>query len=76
MSFSYIIIGEAIHKLPAEFLERHSDIKWDEFVGMRNVLVHQYFGINLKILWDTYKDKDLEKVKKVVEAEIRLLEQN
>jgi len=46
------IIGEAARSLPADFKERHSEILWDEIVGMRNVIVYQYFGILPDVVWD------------------------
>jgi uncharacterized protein with HEPN domain len=49
------IIGEAARSLPDDFKERHVDIPWDEIVGMRNVLVHQYFGILPDVVWDVIK---------------------
>ena len=39
------IMGEAARSLPGDFKQRHSDIPWDDVIGMRNVIVHQYFGI-------------------------------
>ncbi len=47
------IIGEAINALPAELLDRYADIPWQRIIGMRNYLVHVYFGVNLHVLWDT-----------------------
>jgi len=49
------IIGEAARTLPEDFKERHADIAWDEIVGMRNVIVHQYFGILPDVVWDVIK---------------------
>ena len=39
------IIGEAARALPEDFKQRHADVPWSEIVAMRNVIVHQYFGI-------------------------------
>ena len=51
------IIGEAARSLPAEFKERHAEIPWDEIVGMRNVIVHQYFGILPDVVWDVVRNE-------------------
>ena len=51
-----MIIGEAANNLSDKFQEEHSDIMWWKIKGMRNVLVHEYFGVNLKIVWDTCKE--------------------
>ena len=47
------IIGEATKNLPDEFRERHSDIPWKSIAGLRDVIVHQYFGINFNRIWET-----------------------
>ena len=43
------IIGEAVKHLPSEFRERYSKIPWKEIAGMRDKLIHEYFGINYRI---------------------------
>ena len=45
------IIGEAARRLPDEFKDRHSEIEWYKVVGLRNRIVHEYFGIDLEIIW-------------------------
>ena len=47
------IIGEAASGLSRPVRERHPDVPWRDIVAMRNVLVHQYFGIDLEQVWDT-----------------------
>lgn len=47
------VIGEAARHIPPEIESRHPDVPWGEMRGMRNVLVHEYFGVNLTILWHT-----------------------
>src|SRR5947209_6994874 len=47
------IIGEAAKNLPAEFREKHSDIPWKRMAGLRDVVIHQYFGIKYDRIWDT-----------------------
>ena len=46
------IIGEAAKKLPEEFRQRHPSIEWGSITGMRDKLVHEYFGVDLDIVWD------------------------
>jgi len=36
--------------------ERYSDIKWNEIIALRNILVHQYFGINYRLIWATIQE--------------------
>jgi len=45
------IIGEAASKLSEEFMLSHPDVPWSKMIGMRNVLVHDYAGIDLDIVW-------------------------
>jgi len=52
------IIGEAAGRLPEEYTERHSDIEWVKIIGLRNRIVHEYFGVDLQIIWQIIK-KDL-----------------
>jgi len=51
------IIGEAARVLPEDFKERHADVPWSEIVAMRNVIVHQYFGILPEVVWDVVKNE-------------------
>jgi len=45
------IIGEAANRLPDDFKERHSNVEWHKVVGLRNRIIHEYFGIDLQIIW-------------------------
>ena len=47
------IIGEAVRNLPKEFRQKHPNIDWQSPADMRSVLIHGYFGIDLKVVWDT-----------------------
>jgi uncharacterized protein with HEPN domain len=51
------IIGEAAKSLPDSFKGVASEIDWRKITGMRNILVHEYFGINLPIIWDVVQNK-------------------
>ncbi len=46
------VIGEAVKRLPPEILETHPDVDWAGFARMRDILTHQYFGVDLDIVWD------------------------
>lgn len=46
------IIGEAVRALPSDFRGGHPEIPWSEIVAMRNIIVHQYFGILPDVVWD------------------------
>ena len=49
------IIGEATKNLSEELKKKHPNIPWKEIAGMRDKLIHQYFGVNLDLVWETIK---------------------
>jgi len=51
------VIGEAAKKIPQDVKREHSDIEWKKMAGLRDILAHEYFGIDLEILWDIIKNK-------------------
>jgi len=51
------IIGEAVKKLPAELKDRHRKVEWRKMAGLRDFVVHEYFGIDTEILWDVVSNK-------------------
>lgn len=58
------IIGEAVKNLPASFKDKNPAIPWKQIAGMRDILVHEYFGVDLALTW------------KVVKHELPLLKKN
>lgn len=50
---NFVVIGEAIKKIPQEITDRHPDVPWKEFSGMRDKMVHGYFMISPAIIWET-----------------------
>lgn len=60
------IIGEAANNLSDEFKNGHPEIPFRDMIDMRNILTHEYFGVNTKIVWDTCK-VDLPKLKEIIE---------
>ncbi|WP_158995518.1 DUF86 domain-containing protein [Mucilaginibacter sp. L196] len=57
---NFEIIGEAANRLPDEIKEIHTEIDWYKIRGMRNRIVHNYFGLDYKIIWSTKEDYLLE----------------
>jgi uncharacterized protein with HEPN domain len=47
------IIGEATKKLPEDFRLQHKHVPWSEIAGMRDVLIHNYFGVDYDVVWNT-----------------------
>jgi len=50
------ILGEAATRLSDEFQEQHHDIPWFKIIGMRNILVHDYFGIDIEAVWSVVEN--------------------
>ena len=59
------IIGEAARLLPEEVRASAPDIPWSEIIGMRHILVHNYFGIDTQVVWDAV-ERDLPSLKEKI----------
>jgi len=57
------VIGEAASHLPIDVQEQYKDVPWGMMQGIRNILAHEYFGVDLEIVWKTVKE-DLPNLKK------------
>jgi len=55
------IIGEATKKISAELRQKENNIPWREMAGLRDVLIHDYFGVDLSIIWNVV-EKELPKI--------------
>jgi uncharacterized protein with HEPN domain len=64
---NFEVIGEAAKSISEKIKEDYPDIPWGDMVGMRNILIHSYFGIDYSIVWNTIKmlPNYLKEVKKV-----------
>jgi uncharacterized protein with HEPN domain len=59
------IIGEAANKIPQNIRKKYPETPWQEIIGMRNKLMHEYFGTDLNIVWQTIEE-DLVPLEKTV----------
>lgn len=56
------IIGEAIKKVPENIRQKYNHVEWQKIAGLRDILIHEYFGVDSEIIWDIIQSKltDLE----------------
>jgi uncharacterized protein with HEPN domain len=65
------IIGEAVKRLPSDVTQRRSDIPWRRIAGMRDVLIHNYMGVDLEAVWQVTQD-ELPELRRAVEELLEL----
>lgn len=64
------IIGEASKKIPSDIKDQSQEIPWREISGMRDLLIHDYFGVNIQVVWETAKN-DLPELKEKIQKLIQ-----
>ncbi len=68
------IMGEAVKNIPEEVRKKYPEIPWRGMAGMRDKVIHKYFGVRLKRVWETIK-KDIPYLKPLFEKILRDLEE-
>jgi uncharacterized protein with HEPN domain len=51
------IIGEAVKKIPPDFRLEHPQPEWKRIAGLRDILIHHYFGVDYELVWDVIQNK-------------------
>lgn len=64
--FNLSQLGELANKVDTDFRENHREIPWSQVYGLRNRIVHDYEGVNLKLVWEIIED-DLPELKNMLE---------
>lgn len=54
---NFVIIGEMVAKLSKDFKKKHSEIEWIKIKGLRNIVAHDYFGIDAEEVWQIIRNK-------------------
>lgn len=69
------IIGEAANKISKDFQSKYSEIKWRDIIAMRNLLIHEYFGVDIEEIWNTVQT-DLPELKQRISEIISDIQNN
>ena len=67
------VIGEAARQIPRSLRNRNPDIPWRQITGMRNIVIHEYFGIDTEVIWKTVRE-DLPPLRSAVARVLAELE--
>jgi len=54
---NFVIIGESVLRLDVHFIETNNQIEWHKIRGFRNLIAHDYFGIDIEEVWDIIQNK-------------------
>ena len=67
------IIGEAVKKIPLSIKKKYPQFPWRGMSGMRDKLVHEYFGMNIKVVWKTIKE-DIPSIRPLVQKLLKSID--
>lgn len=71
---NFEVLGEAAKHIPERIRKRYPKVPWKEMAGMRDRLIHEYFGVKLDVVWKTIKER-LPEVKHLIEEVLRKMDE-
>jgi len=72
VTYNVQCIGESVFKLSEKFRISHTDVDWDSIEGMRHILVHDYYRVSFKFIWNVVVD-DLPVLKEKIQEYLKLM---
>ena len=66
---NFEVIGEAARHIDADTAARLSDVPWQDMCDLRNLLIHEYFGVSVAIIWETIS-RDLRPVREAIRRDL------
>ena len=68
------VMGEVAKNIPLDIKKKYNNVEWKKIIGFRDIVIHAYFGIDLKIVWDIVENKvqELKRVIELISKELKL----
>ena len=68
------VMGEAAKNIPLDIKKKYNNVEWKKIIGFQDIVIHAYFGIDLKIVWDIVENKvqELKRVIELISKELKL----